>query len=191
MERRTRLELGSLGKKLNNEMWKICWWLYVPNAMKMHLWRACQNLFPTKANLHRKGVCDSNLCPICLRVEETIIHACWECPATQDVWGGCKGKLQNCGMEGRDFLQIFKEVYQRCDKDDVELFAVVSRRIWLRRNGAVHGESFTHPTQLLKEAEIALAEFQRCSPMGGGTGEEREREQVVWQPPLRDIIKIN
>ena len=44
---------------------------------------------------------------------------------------------------------------------------------------------------MLKEAENALADFQRCSPLGGGTGEEREKEQVAWQPPSRDTIKIN
>jgi hypothetical protein len=191
MERRKRLQPGSSGKKEIDEMWKICWRLHVPNAVKMHLWRACQNLLPTKANLFRRGVCDNNLCPIYMRMEEAVGHACWDCPAAQDVWGGCRGKLQKCGTEGRDFVQIFEEVSQRCDKDEVELFAVVSRKIWLRRNGVVHGESFTHPTQLLKEAEIALGDFHRCSPLGGGKGAERVREQVSWQPPFEDIIKIN
>jgi hypothetical protein len=112
-------------------------------------------------------------------------------PAAQDVWGGCRGKLQKCGTEGRDFLQIFKAISQRCDKNDVELFAVVARKIWFKRNGVVHGESFIHPTQLLKEAEIALGEFQRCSSLGGETRKERVREQICWQPPYEDIIKIN
>jgi hypothetical protein len=48
-----------------------------------------------------------------------------------------------------------------CEKNEVELFAVLTQKIWLRRNGIVHGECFTHPTQLLKEAEDALADYQR------------------------------
>jgi hypothetical protein len=151
--------------------------LFIPKEAQTILSIPLSPFFPQDRLIWKgKGCRDSNMCPICLREEESIAHACWDCLAARDVWGGCRGKLQKCGTGERDFLQIFKEVSMRCEKNEVELFAVVARKIWLRRNGIVHGESFTHPTQLLKEAETALAEYQRCSPKGGGVGEYREKE---------------
>jgi hypothetical protein len=46
-----------------------------------------------KANLFKRGVCDNNLCPICLQEEETVAHVSWGCPAANDVWGGSRMKL--------------------------------------------------------------------------------------------------
>jgi hypothetical protein len=91
------------------------------------------------------------------------IHAVWECPAATDVWGGSRIKFQKCPIEGHDFSTIFMEVVRRCSIKEVELFAILARRIWLRRNDVVHGGTFTHPTKLVRDAEIALANFHRAN----------------------------
>jgi len=39
---------------------------------------------------------DSNLFPCCEREEETIIHALWECPSAQDVWGCKESFFKKC-----------------------------------------------------------------------------------------------
>ena len=81
-------------------------------------------------------------------------------------------------------MQVFKEVSPRCEKDEVELFVVVARPIWLRRNDLVHGGTFTHPSLLLKSAENAPKEFQRLNArVGEQDNRERAQETVVWQPP--------
>jgi hypothetical protein len=146
-------------KKDPANIWKICWNLNVPNAVKMFLWRASHNSLPTKTNLFRRGVCDNSLCPICMREDETVAHVYWVCPAANDVWGGCKIKLQKCNIGGSDFGQIFQDVVSRCDRAEVELFATVARRIWLRRNDFIHGGNFMHPTHMLINSEKALIEF--------------------------------
>ena len=51
----------------------------------------------------------------------------------------------------------------RCEKDDVELFAIVAHRLWLRQNDITHGGNFTHPIQMLKDSVKALTEFQRVN----------------------------
>jgi hypothetical protein len=51
----------------NEEAWRVCWKLNIPNAAKMFLWRACHNLLPTKMNLLKRGVIKDSSCPICLR----------------------------------------------------------------------------------------------------------------------------
>lgn len=48
----------------NEELWRTGWQLRVPDIVKMFIWRAYNNLLPTKENIfHRKIVADM-LCPI-------------------------------------------------------------------------------------------------------------------------------
>jgi hypothetical protein len=78
----------SYGKKL--------WAIKAPNSSKIFLWKTCQNLLPTKQNLLRKRVVEDDLCPCCKIQEESIIHALWSCPSTQDVWGCGPITFQKC-----------------------------------------------------------------------------------------------
>jgi hypothetical protein len=126
MEKQARQQLRCLGAKKEGEVWKTCWSLRVPNAIKMFLWRACHNLLPTKVNLLKRGICDNSLCPICLSENETVEHIIWECPTANDVWGEATIKLQKSTCLGGNFSQIFVDVISRCIKEEVELFAIIA-----------------------------------------------------------------
>jgi hypothetical protein len=79
-----------------SDFWKKLWAINAPNSLKKFLWRACQNLLPFKQNLLRKSVVDNALCPCCNLVEESIVHALWNCPGPQDVWGCGPILFQKC-----------------------------------------------------------------------------------------------
>jgi len=72
----------------SNEIWKFLWSHHVSNPVKAFLWRACNNLLPTKMNLFQKWVVEEALCPICGREEEDTTHVVWNCLGARDVWGG-------------------------------------------------------------------------------------------------------
>lgn len=57
----------------------------MPNALTVFLLRACNNILPTKDNLKRKGVTQEDLCPICHRASEAVMHTLWECPGANDI----------------------------------------------------------------------------------------------------------
>jgi hypothetical protein len=83
-----RKQKGECSSRLSSaDFWKKLWAIKIPNSSKIFLWRACQNLLPTKQNLLKKGVVEDDLCPCCKIQEESIIHALWSCPSAQDVWG--------------------------------------------------------------------------------------------------------
>jgi hypothetical protein len=145
MSMRAMEKAGSSGSNKTGDLWKTCWSLNVPYAVKMYVWRACHNLLPTKVNLFKRGVCEDKVCPICLHEEETVAHVNWGCPAANDVWGSSRMKLQKSNCDRSDFLQIFSEVSSKCNKEEIELFAVLARRLWLRRNDVVHGGILMHP----------------------------------------------
>jgi len=95
---RSAYHMGMEIKKRNNgctsrdedrhNVWSALWSLGVPNTVNIFLWRACNDLLPTKCNLFRRNIVKDNNCPCCFREMETGLHALWTCPAAQDVWGG-------------------------------------------------------------------------------------------------------
>lgn len=55
----------------------------VPNAVKMFVWRVCNDLLPTKENILKKD----SLCPIYSLEGESVEHILWSCSSARDVWG--------------------------------------------------------------------------------------------------------
>ena len=92
----------------------------------MSVWRACHNLLPTKANLFKRRVTDSLLCPICNLEDESVEHVVWSCLATSDVRSSVP-KLQKSTCDSRNFAQLFEEMIGRLKQQDLELFAVSSK----------------------------------------------------------------
>jgi hypothetical protein len=109
MERKEKAESSS--RKGSSRVWQEIWKLKLPNAEKNFLWYAFHEILPTRTNLHRRKIVEDDLCPLCGREEETILHVLWQCSAAADVWNvGCK-KLQKWSSDGRDFLQLVKKVF--------------------------------------------------------------------------------
>jgi hypothetical protein len=51
------------------------WQLKIPNAAEMFIWRACNDLLPTKDNMLKKCIVNESPCPICgLHSEKYIME---------------------------------------------------------------------------------------------------------------------
>jgi hypothetical protein len=81
---------SGFGPNQDNNPWQNVWKRKVPNVVKMFLWRALNDLLPTKDNLYRKGVLKESSCPVCGVEEETVFHAIF-------------GIVQQQGMSGRKY----------------------------------------------------------------------------------------
>lgn len=73
----------------SSKAWARIWKLHIPNKIRVFGWRACHNILPTYEKLQQGRVIEDDTCTICQRFPETVIHALWECGATQAVWAGC------------------------------------------------------------------------------------------------------
>lgn len=129
-----QMQVGSSSRVDHNEMWGSLWKLQIPNAEKNFLWRACHEIFPTKASLCKMKVITNALCPICGLGEERCFHILWDCPSTRDVWSGSLKKFQKSSSCGPTIGQVAKEMLKTCDKEELRLFAGDVRRVWFRRN---------------------------------------------------------
>ena len=86
--------VGTLGGRVQKELWSAIWRLKLPNKIKIFGWRACHAILPTAENLTRRKVTSESNCPLCLREVETTVHALRDCAVVQDVWAGSFRKLQ-------------------------------------------------------------------------------------------------
>lgn len=185
VKRKDQSKGESSRKSPMENMWKTLWALPVPNVVKMFLWRACNNILPTKKNLFKKRVVSNMVCPICER--EVVLY-------------GCAHLLKTCaGLDQPNYKSIqetapvlFLCFMVRCESQDVELMAVTAREIWMHRNFIVHGDPFAHPDQVMREAKLSLMEFHSCNNTGVDTVVDRETQPILgWQAPTYGILKVN
>jgi hypothetical protein len=191
MERRTR-EMGSVSSRSDpNPYWRRLWKLRVPRYIILFLWRASNDILPTKHNLFRRKVVADPLCPMCACVSETSAHVLWECDAARAIWSLCGGPIQKSSLMVDNFFGIFCYLCNRLEDSDLELFAMLAHKIWIRRNRLVFDGVVLPPNCLLKGAIEDLEEFRNSfgdvlTPMTGVVAPPPQ-----WSAPAVGNIKIN
>jgi hypothetical protein len=119
------------------DVWRSLWNLQVPNPIKMFLWRACNDILLTRKNLLRRRVIVDGKCPWCNLEEKTTAHAIWFCPTAKDVWNASHSIFQKCAFVEHYFMEIFQLCMGRFNRDEMDYFATITRRTWLRRNAMI------------------------------------------------------
>jgi hypothetical protein len=114
----------------------------------MFLWRACNNILPTKENLYKKKIIDDSKCAICGGGIETLGHVIWSCAAARDVWQENMKSIQKSTNDKIDFRQHFEKLYERLEDKDFQRFDFVARQIWFRRNKAIFEGKFLSPVRV-------------------------------------------
>jgi ribonuclease HI len=177
-----------------SDVWRSIWNLQVPNKIKMFLWRACNDILPTRENLLKKRVIVDGKCPWCNIEEESTAHALWFCPAAKDVWNVGHSIFQKCAFIEHNFLEIFQLCLTRFDRDEMAFFAAIARRIWLRRNSMVFEGVSEHPNKTYMDAITVVEDFKRClkdDKVESSSEQVQGRSPLYWQTPPEDTIKVN
>jgi hypothetical protein len=143
--------------------------------VKLFLWKACNDILPTREKLFKREIVPNLLCPICWREPESTCHILWNCPTTQDVWSECKGKLQKSHFEGNDFMAILESLSQRLSEEEMHLMVTVARQIWLRRNKMIfEGDFQAPPSSRWLETKWNFSILQPEDYRSRGAGEEAQ-----------------
>ncbi|XP_042979926.1 uncharacterized protein LOC122310106 [Carya illinoinensis] len=131
---RIRRRVGECSREVQkDESWRSIWNLTVPNATKFFLWKAGNNLLPTKDNLFKRKVVDENSCPLCSREVETNMHVLWECYAANDIWTEDGSRVQKWNRTETDFLKLWESLMQKLNIDELELMALLTLSWSLRK----------------------------------------------------------
>lgn len=174
--------------------WKKIWAIDVPNASKIFLWRACQNLLPTKQNLLRKGVGVDDLCPCYMLEVESVIHVLWCCLGAQDVWGCGSPLIQKCPSFFSDFAELISYLLSKLNADLMCLSVLIFHRIWLRRNRLIFEGHFSPPLKVFSEASSLFDDFKRHNskePLGLPSCSVGSNFGKLWKPPSSGSFKVN
>ncbi|KAF5465302.1 hypothetical protein F2P56_015322 [Juglans regia] len=172
--------------------WKSLWQLQVPNAVRMFLWRACNEAIPTFANLKQRKLRECNLCPICQLEEETTGHVLWGCSAAQDVWGQVSIKVMKMAMQHDLFREVWDQLSEKLPKAELQVAGSITRLLWHRRNEVVHGKELRHPNSILHKAYEDTRLFKvaknQVNPLGVNLCPE---DKLSWKKPPDGKYKIN
>ncbi|XP_042939662.1 uncharacterized protein LOC122274720 [Carya illinoinensis] len=109
-----------------------------------------------------------------------------------DVWAERKSSVQKWASTEVQFMELWKNLYQKLNKDEVEWVAAVMRGVWLRRNTFLFEKKFGSPSAVVKQAEATLEEFQlaqRGDQKGKGCPAAGRR--VKWKAPGDEVVKVN
>lgn len=138
----------------------------------------------------KRKIVDSASCPCCGGKDETLIHAIWECPAAQDVWGSQDSPFQKSSYVAWNFKEFFAHCLHRFNKELIDLMVVVARETWFRRNKLVFEEVFLHPDEVYKGAIKSRGDFKACIQETQPVHHSLEvapsrRIPTIWCPPPR------
>jgi ribonuclease HI len=123
---------------------------------------------------------------------ETTFHALWQCPAARDVWSAGGKIFQKSWFDGPDFLQVVDSMLKKCDQAEFAQFVSITRRIWLRRNEAIHDGSFLHPNRLIMQAVQAVEKYQMIlAERKVKLAPNRDPSSSHWTTPPPGFFKAN
>jgi hypothetical protein len=173
-------------------IWKKVWTLPIPNTERKDLWRALNDILPTKDNLRKKKNLQDPSCPIYGLEPETILHILWQCQSSRDVWSLGNRSVQKSSTYGESFREVLEDLFQKCSPSDMVQVAGLIRRIWLRRNEVVFGGIMSSPQSLLQRTDQAIAKFNLAQEIRTITREAMTRPGFSqWTAPSQAWIKVN
>lgn len=69
----------------HSSIWARIWNIEAPEKVKFFAWRACSDTIPVRSRLWERGMHVADVCPLCNRDSESLIHLLRDCPFAQEV----------------------------------------------------------------------------------------------------------
>ncbi|XP_062028872.1 uncharacterized protein LOC133744858 [Rosa rugosa] len=176
------------------DFWKKLWKVVMPSSAKIHIWRVCHNILPSKDRLlSRRVPLETQVCVLCESATETSLHICRDCPFTKQVLQGngvlvhtCfSPQALNCDLLG--WLSICVQALSLKDLGDL-LFLLWS--VWKERNSRVWDDKKGQPWDVLLKATTRLQDF-RVHNTRPTLRETSSSRLARWRAPSVGIYKIN
>ncbi|KAL0003498.1 hypothetical protein SO802_017279 [Lithocarpus litseifolius] len=170
--------------------WRRIWRIPVPHKIRHFTWRACREILPTKANLKRRKVVDTDNCEECNNGLENLGHLFWSCQRARQIWQCTKLRF---AFEPTAISSFFDLVWhlimvEEFDEDKVATVVTIAWSIWANHNEVRHGGIKKTGAALVKWSAQYLDEYRGAN----SSPEPIPRSQdVKWSPPPRTRYKIN
>lgn len=158
-------------------------------SVKQFIWKACNNLLPSKMNLAKRKAVENELCPIC-GITENVIHILGECLASYDVWGKGDNPLRKWSIQLLDFWSFWVYLVDKTSKYNRELCSTICKNIWNHKNLFIFEDRFDSPRVLYQQAQSQVINYQAAQPSSPHSSTPEDRT-LKWQPPPHNVLKAN
>jgi hypothetical protein len=172
--------------------WKKLWYAKVPGKVKVCLWKACQNILPTRTRLFSRHVPIITTCVLCGCSNESIEHICRDCPYTRAIiqlhprLASLFPSLSLSVNEG--FGQWLGDFSSQLSHSEFETLMMLIWAVWKERNNRVWDGVVKTPNIVAFHAFHRLQEFRNACSLD--THSSRCR-LAPWKPPPVGWIKAN
>ena len=163
--------------------------MQVPNKIKHFVWRVCNNALPTKCNLKRKHIADSDVCELCNDALKDALHALCFCSQVAPVWlthHWFQSMISPPPLSFRDLLNKFMQVD---DEFRPEMFTIISWSLWNRQNALHFGCEALPIAKVSSTACTLLHNFINSQILDAPPVQPIVQHQ--WRPPEQDLVKVN
>jgi|UniRef100_A0A2N9ED81 hypothetical protein len=183
---------GSSDISFETQVWNAIWSLKIPAKVRHFLWRACHEALPTRTNLHFRHVIPDPRCANCNEVNETVLHALWQCKQIREIWIAVPWSSSMLQNQYLNFMELFHHCHATLPATELQLFATTTWLIWHQRNRQWLNQQPVPVNQLMIHAQQFLSEFLAAQVSHSSTtGPPAPPIKVVWKPPQPGRYKAN
>ncbi|GMN40345.1 hypothetical protein TIFTF001_009575 [Ficus carica] len=178
-------------RNVDSGWWRKFWGASIPNKVKIHLWRACNEAIPMLVFLYRREVQVGRFCSLCHTDLEDVSHALWYCPAAQSVWRMTALWPVLSSFPGGPFVNLCVFGAGKCNKEDIDVFCIIAWCLRQNRNKLMLGRVLMQADAVVSWAGRFLGEFLTCNGLEKTTIPTKSPAKLPWQPPRSGMVKVN
>ncbi|XP_024200296.1 uncharacterized protein LOC112203585 [Rosa chinensis] len=172
-----------------NMLWKAIWKAKVPGKVQICIWRAANNLLPTRACLTTKGYTGDTSCVLCNHRLEDVSHVLYKCPIAVELLSSPPLNLQQSLLPHINFKEWLLDCAMHLNLATFEKLMMVLWSVWKNRNSKLwDGVAQTAP-HILLYSMAWLEEFHKARDVHHNTGDRSVKQ--TWKPATEGRIKLN
>ena len=124
---------------------------------------------PTRISIEKRDVnVQSNLCPLCRKIEETTQHLLIQCEVAQNVWDNCDKWLGIPFIRHKDVVNQYRNFFviglsRKANLVQKGIWVTIVSKIWKHRNKIVFHNGVVDDVVILTMAQMkawSWAEFR-------------------------------
>ncbi|XP_024195781.1 uncharacterized protein LOC112198926 [Rosa chinensis] len=168
-------------------LWKKLWNTKVPGKVKICMWKAANNILPTRESLSHKGYTGPLNCLLCSEAVETKSHVLCNCPMAQEAIGAAN--IPVASVLPGSFKEWFLRQSHHLNKDNWEKLLMLLWALWKNRNIKLWNDTSKNAQEIVVATFTWYAQFlqvQKIQPQNNAAKLGKN-----WTPPSSHQLKIS
>lgn len=145
------------------KVWKKLWSLHTIPRHKTILWRILNNSLPLTAELNKKGIICSPICPRCQTKIETMDHVFLTCPYSVKVWFGSSLNINFEKQQTINFQDwLYDTILNKDEEVTIQTVAIIYN-IWFARNLKFYEDRLIPEEDIILHAAKSVTYFKHAT----------------------------